>query len=545
MTITRIPCRAAALTVGVSLLAAAGCSKEPPANNDTAVELTFDTPAAAGEIDSVRWSLGSEPSTLDWVYSYDYPPNTVLANVCESLLRIDSSFQITPGLAEDYEQTSPTTWVYTIRPDVTFHDGTTLTAEDVEFSLNRHMDPDVGSYWSGFFTNVESVKATGPLEVTVELSSPDAVINQMFAVAGGVIESKAFVEQRGKQYGTPDGGLNCTGPFEFGDWRKGEAITLTRYDDYWDTERAAKAQEFEFDFIRDTAAETNALLTGDIDGTFAVAAEAVDRLEQSGAGSLVYGPNTATNNLTVADLDGPLADVRIRRALSLSLDREGYSEVATNGVSEPSRAVASQLTWGTGEAHDVYQQAWDDLPPAEQDVEEAKRLVEEAGAPSEPIVIAAVMSTPSAAVLANEVQAAGERIGLDVEIKPVAADAYTALFSDPKAREGVDLFSNTWYADVADPLVIYVNWQSDNFANYAGWKNADYDQLVQQALAEYDPVKRAEMVAELQRIVTDELLWIPVVQSPNSVFQSKEITGAPATNAYLYYPWAAQVGAVS
>jgi peptide/nickel transport system substrate-binding protein len=287
------------------------------------------------------------------------------------------------------------------------------------------------------------------------------------------------------------------------------------------------------------------LVNGDIDGTFGVAAEAVDRLNDSNVGTIAYGPNTATNNLTVANLDGALADVRIRQALSMAMDREGFSEVATNGVAEPSRAVASKLTWGTGEAREIYEQAWEDLPPAEQNLEEAQRLVEEAGAPSEPIVIAAVMSSPPAAVLANEVKAAGERIGLDVEIKPVATDAYTALFSDPEARKGIDLFSNTWYADVADPLVIYVNWQSDNFANYAGWENPEYDRMVQQALEEYDPVERAEIVVELQRIVTEQMLWISVVQSPNSVFQSNEITGAPATNAYLYYPWAAQVGAAS
>ncbi len=538
--------RVVAVTMSGLLLVVAGCSKEPGAATEEGVDLVFDSPEAKGEVDTVNWALGSEPASLDWVYSYDYSPNTVLANVCESLLKIDAHFDVSPGLAESYEQVDDTTWEYQIRPDVKFHDGSTLTADDVAYSLNRHLDPDVGSYWGGFFANVDSIEATGPLTVTVKLSKPDAIINQMLAVAGGVVESKEFVESKGEDYGTPNGGLNCTGPFEFGQWRRGESITLTRFDDYWDTDRAAMAQTFEFSFIRDSAAETNALLNGDIDGTFGVAAEAVNRLRSSDVGEIYYGPNTATNNLTVADLDGPLADVRIRRALSLALDRQGFSDAATNGVSIPSRAVASKLTWGTGPAAEIYEQAWEELPATEeQNIEEGKRLVEEAGKPSEPIVIAAVMSSPPAATLANEVQAAGKRVGLDVTIKPVAADAYTALFSDPAARKGIDLFSNGWYADVADPLVIYVNWQSGNFANYAGWKNPAYDKLVQQALAEYDEEKRAELVVRLQEIATEQLLWIPVVQSPNSVFMNNEITGAPATNAYLYYPWAAQVGAAS
>lgn len=538
------PSTTVALALALALLGA-GCSPQQSTSSQEEVELVSDTPEAAGEIDSVKWALGSEPSTLDWVYSYDYPPNTVLSNVCESLLRIDSDFAVSPGLAESYEQVDPTTWEYQIRSGVTFHDGSPMTAEDVAFSLNRHMDPDVGSYWGGFFVNVESIEATDDQTVTVKLARPDAVINQMLAVAGGVVEQESFVREAGADYGTPDGGINCTGPFQLEEWSKGESIRLSRFDGYWDPENAALAQTFEFGFIRDSAAKTNALLSGEVDGTFAVAPETIDKLESSGVGNLYYGPNTATNNLTVANLDGPLADVRIRRALSLALDREGYIEAALNSVGEPSRAVASKLTWGSGEAAEIYEAAWGDLPSVEQDVEEAKRLVEEAGAPSDPIVVAAVTSNASARVLANEVQAAGERIGLEVTIKPITTDAYSALFGDPEAREGVDLFSNNWYADVADPLVIYVNWQSDNFANYARWENAEYDALVQEALAEYDPVKRAELVTQLQEIATEEMLWLPVVQAPNTVFMNKRITGAPATNAYLYFPWAAKVGAAS
>jgi peptide/nickel transport system substrate-binding protein len=546
MTSTQTATKFAALLVGAAL-AVAGCSQQEPgdAGPKEPDDLVYDTPTAAGEVDEVTWALGSEPSTLDWVYSYDYSPNTVVSNVCESLLRIDSEFAVSPGLAESFEQVDDLTWVYQIRPDVRFHDGGTMTAEDVAFSLNRHLDPDVGSYWGGFFANVKAIDATGPLEVTMTLTRPDAIVHQMLAVAGGVVASEESVREAGADFGTPDGGLDCTGPFRLERWNKGESITLTRFDEYWDSERAALAGAVEFSFIRDTAAETNALLNGDIDGSYGVAPESVDRLESSGVGSLYYGPNTATNNLTVANLDGALADVRIRRALSMALDREGYSKAATNGVSEPSRAVASKLTWGSGEVGSVYERAWEDLPAADQDLEAAEALVEEAGVPDQPIVLAAVMSNPSAAILANEVQAAAERIGLELTIKPVAADAYTALFGDPEARKGIDLFSNGWYADVADPLVIYVNWQSDNFANYAGWSNPEYDQLVQEALAEYDPLKRADLVVRLQQMVTEEMLWIPVVQSPNNVFMNERVTGAPATNAYLYYPWAAQLGAPS
>jgi peptide/nickel transport system substrate-binding protein len=364
----------------------------------------------------------------------------------------------------------------------------------------------------------------------------------MMAVAGGVVAKQSFIEQAGKDFGTPDGGLMCTGPFQLENWSKGESITLTRYDGYWDADGAARAETVEFSFLPDAAALANALISGAVDGTYGVPEAALKKVQNSDAGDVYYGRQTSTRNLIVADLEGPLQDVRIRQALSLALDREGFANAAIPGPSEPSRAVASKLTWGEGPAGDMYAEAWDELPAPAQDIEQAKKLVAEAGAPDRPIVIAQ-SPAPVQQVLANEVQAAGKRIGLDVEIKPIAAEAYSSLFGDAEARKGIDLFHTTWYADVADPLQIYVNWQSDNFANYGGWSDAEYDALVDEALQENDPEARASMVVELQQKVTENVLWIPVDHSANSVFLSKRITGAPATNAYLYYPWAAQLGA--
>ncbi len=151
------------------------------------------------------WALDSEPSSLDWVYSYDYPSNTVLSNVCESLLRMDASFVPAPGLAESVNNPDPLTWVYRIRDGVRFHDGSVLTPQDVAFSLNRHRDAAVGSYWAGFYANVASINVTGPLEVTVTLSRPDALFPQMLAVAGGVIGKEAVIREQGPRYGTSDG----------------------------------------------------------------------------------------------------------------------------------------------------------------------------------------------------------------------------------------------------------------------------------------------------------------------------------------------------
>ncbi|CAA9325846.1 MAG: Oligopeptide ABC transporter, periplasmic oligopeptide-binding protein OppA [uncultured Nocardioidaceae bacterium] len=537
-----------ATVVLAGFLALSACSGGGTTDNSNEapeeVELVVETPEAAGEVDSVAWGLYAEPQSLDYAYSYDLPPNTVISNVCESLLRIGPDFAVEPNIAESVDHPDDLTYVYEIREGVQFHSGGTVTADDVVFSLNRHVDPDVGSYWGALFSNVESIEKTGPMQVTMKLLRPDAVINDLMAVVPGIVESEEFVTAAGDDYGSPKGGVDCTGPFSVAEWDTGSSITLERFDEYWDEDRRALASEFSFKFIQDPAARSNALLSGELDGMYDVPPQSLSRLEQSGVGKLFYGRQTSQASLIVGNLEGSLRDVRIRRALSLAIDREGYIEAALKGQGEPSKSFVSKLTWGTGPASQVYAEAYEALPSVEQDIEAATALVEEAGAPDSPIVLAVNASATNQGLLATEVEAAGERIGLDVEVRSLPADSYGALFGSAEAREGVDLFYTSFYADIASPLEIYYQtFTSTAFSNYAGWKSKEYDRLIRQALAQTDPVEQAEITVKAQEIAVEELLWIPIALNDNSVFMNNRITGAPATNAYLYFPWANLVGA--
>ena len=111
-----------------------------------------------------------------------------------------------------------------------------------------HLNPKVGSYWASVYRNVKSIEKTGPMEVTVTLTQPDSMFNQYMAVTPGTIESKAFLEKAGADYGNPSTGVDCTGPFEFDTWKSGQSITLKRYDDYWDPRCKAKAAQVKFVF---------------------------------------------------------------------------------------------------------------------------------------------------------------------------------------------------------------------------------------------------------------------------------------------------------
>ena len=147
------------------------------------------------------------------------------------------------------------------------------------------------------------------------------------------------------------------------------------------------------------------------------------------------------------------------------------------------------------------------------------------------------------AVYAQATAAAAKSIGLKAKIETVTPSAYTALFSDPSAREGVDLFYTSWYLSSPDPLEMFSVLRTGEFSNYGEWSDADFDAVVTEAIAIDDPAARSEKTAQAQRIANEQLPWLPLYEAPTTLFLGKRITGVAPSVAFLYAPWAASIGA--
>ncbi|MGO4105455.1 ABC transporter substrate-binding protein [Leifsonia sp. YAF41] len=539
----RIPRATAVLTVAVvTTLTFAACTPAttpPPKAVD--FELTAATPAATTQIDSFTWSIYAEPSTLDYARAFDYPDNQVLSNVCESLLRWNADLSVSPGLAEKWENPTPTTWVYTIRPGVTFHDGSPLTAADVVASLNRHLDPEVGSPWSGTFKNVLSIEQTGDLQVTVTTSVHDSQFNLAMASGPGTVESAATLAADGADYGNAKTGVNCTGPFSFAKWDSGSSITLDRYDAYWDKDLLAKSAHVEFVFLSDPNARINAFNSGEVDGGWMVPTNAVESLAASKTGKFYFGVNSSVTSEVVSDLTGPLGDVRVRKAMMMAIDRNGLVAAAEHGYATPTTALTNRSVW-SGSGQTATDQAFDGLNPYPLDLTAAKKLVTDAGATGKEIVIATASVSAGETVIAQAVAAAATSIGLKPTINTLSNDKYSTLFTDADARKGIDMFLVFWNLSKADPLEMFSILQTDDYSNYGGWSNPEFDDIVTHAISVADPAERAVESAKAQHIVNEELPWLPLFTSPTTLWLSSRITGvAPSVN-YLYYPWAATIG---
>ncbi|WP_370410236.1 ABC transporter substrate-binding protein [Streptomyces fradiae] len=531
---------AATAALALTATACSGATK-PTGTGPGDYTVTPLAPPAKGPLPSLTWSLYAEPYTLDYAQAFDYPPNTVLANVCEQLLRVTPDLKIEPGLAVKWENPDPLVWVYTLRPGVTFHDGTPLTADDVVASLKRQMDPATGSPWGSAFKNVKAVEKTGPLQVTLRLTKPDMLLNELMAASPGTIESAAFLAKAGKEYGVPGGKVNCTGPYALEKWQQGESITLKKHPGYWDKKLTPKTDTVRFTFTEDSAARTNAFLTGTADGGYMVPSSSLAQLRASDKGKVHFGPNTAAANLAVLNFQGTLGDLKVRKALSLALDRENIIKAAAGGVGIPAKAPAARGAWALRpERTEGY---YKELPDPVRDVAAAKALVEEAGATGKPVTLVTSSLAPEISVVANAVQAAGREIGLDVRLKAVAPEAYSSIFVDPNARKGLDLVITNGYDNTPDPLEFYQYLRTGDFGNYGNWSDPGYDAAFDRAIAAADPGPRSDLTNELQKIAVRELPIIPVYEAPYSVFLGNRVTGAPTGIAQLYYPWAATIGA--
>jgi len=534
-----------AAAVGLTLLAA-GCGSSTKSATTNAAAETPTTPPATADVKQVTWGDGyGEPQSLDPAFSYNPPENMVLANLCESLLRIEPDLTIGTGLAQSYSHPSPDTWVYNLHPGVRFWDGAPLTPADVVYSITRNLDPKLASFWYVWAQNIASVRQTGPLQVTVTTKVPSLLTNEMLAAGLGEIIEARYAKAKGSTYGTPKGGVMCTGPFKLGAWNPGSNITLIRNQSYWDHAHMARAAKFVLDFVTDDSTLTDGLLSGGLQGAYNVPPAAINRLAGSANGTLYFGPSLRNYVLWPTAMTGPLANPLIRKALSLAIDREGIANALFGGHASPLLWAAPPDSFGY--AKSVFERAYAavGVSPAA-DVSAAKKLVAQAGDPKGPIVIGAQAGDAISLGMATDVASEGQQIGLNVSVKLLPPAQFDNLYFDPKARAGLNFFAATdSYYDVADPLenVIEAATRGAQY-NLIGYSNPVINRDVAEALGVSNPERRAQIVSQALTAWSDQYTFLPVVSAPERLYMAKGITGAPVSfTADIYSPWAASVGA--
>ena len=325
-------------------------------------------PAAAGAAASkLIIAMSVEPDTLENWKAYSTDGHPVLRNVQEALLNRDPrTNELVPELATSYQQTSPTTWRFKLREGVKFHNGDPLDAEGAAFGLNYTWDPknnfEIMSYIGPQFTCKAVDKYT--VEVVTDQADPILPSRLYFSPLPNPNQVKSDPKSLPVK---PTG----TGPYRFVEWVKGQHIRLTANPDWWGLKNKAEARgevsikDIEFIFRGESAVRTSMVKAGEVHFARFISPEECKTTPQC-----VAAPSVETVFLRLDTMHPAMKDVRIRKAIALSIDRQGVAAKIFGGAGRP----ASQLVGPSAFGYNP------NLKPYPYDMNQAKKLVQEAKA---------------------------------------------------------------------------------------------------------------------------------------------------------------------
>jgi peptide/nickel transport system substrate-binding protein len=430
------------------------------AKSDITVALQLEPPhldptsAAAGAIDSVLYS-----------------------NVFEGLTRFAADGSVIPGLAESWEISDDgLTYTFKLHDGVTFHDGTTMDAEDVKFSLDRINAEDSANAQKALYSAIASVEVIDPLAVEITLSEPNG--NMLFNLAWGdaVIVAPESIENI-KQM--PIG----TGAFKFVEWVQSDRIELVRNEAYWG--KPAKLESATFKFISDPTAAFAAMMAEDVDFFSAFPApENLPQFEADPRFQVLVGSTEGETILSTNNKMPPFDNKLVREAVAHAIDRQAIIDGAMFGYGTP---IGSHFA--------PHNPAYVDLTgQSSYDPEKAKALLAEAGF-ADGFETTLYLPPPSYARRGGEIIASQlAAVGIKAQITNVEwAQWLESVF---KGKDfGLTIVSHT------EPMDIGIYADPDYYFQY---DNPAFQDLITKLNVTTDPDMRTEMLGEAQKIIADD-----------------------------------------
>ena len=454
------------------------------------------------EIETLEWGA-TGIRALDYAHSFDVQTGVPLAVSVESLLTFDNDIQLQPLLAKSWSQPDPLNYVFELRTDVEFWDGTPLKPEDVVYSLERHMDPDVASEMNYLFSRVKSIKETGPSQVTVALSQPDPYFayGQTFTS----ITPKAFTEELGDDFGRPGETVSTmgTGPYKITAFRADDLVTLERNEGYRGTPPPVKTINVKM--FSDPQTMQLAMRSGDIDGTFQVPVPQVEQWRQIEGTTVQSAAGMSVLAMFFDVTQEPWSDINVRRAIAYSFDREGVVESVLGGEAQVANSLVPPAQWASLLPEDEVAAFYDELPRFTFDMEQAAAALAESSVPdgfSASIEYPTIIAELGKALLS--LQANLKEINIELDVKEVSPNQWFAELQAQSYPIGV-----VGYApDYPDPA----NYITSAYlpGNQAKYENTEVQALVEEQEKATDPETRAPLIQEVLRIAEPELPFLPL-----------------------------------
>jgi peptide/nickel transport system substrate-binding protein len=399
----------------------------------------------------------------------------------DPLVGVNGDLTRRPGLALEWNPNADATeYEVKLRPGVEFHNGKTLDAEDVVYSIQQMAGKT--SYALPFVSNIDlnGLKAAGKTAVRIPLKSPDADLAANFIYYNTWIFPAGF-----KDFSHPIG----TGPFAFQSFTPGQQSVFVRNPHYWESGKPY-VDTLKYISITDNNARLNALLNGDIDA-MAQLPTAEAKAHQATGDMTVLSAHSPQAMMFYMDVTKPpFSDVRVRQAIKLIADRQALIDGALNGFGSPGNDIF-------GKGLPFYDSA---LPQREQDIEQAKSLLKKAGQPNLTVLLQTSQIFPgfveSATLLAQQAKAAG----VTMNLKQVAADSYY----NPSLLYLKMPFAETQWPISSLKFFYLQALASDAPYNETHWTNPAWSSTLTKAIGELDQAKAQALWNQVQQTQFDQ-----------------------------------------
>lgn len=467
---------------------------------------------------TLRMGVGAQVTSLDPQYHNISPNNAFGSMVYGALIDTDGQSRLKPGLALSWTALADDVWEFKLRPGVLFHNGRPFTADDVLFTFERI--PTVvnspGSY-STFIYSIARAEAVDPLTLRLHTKGPDPLL------PGSM--SQVWMLNRATHTGATTEDFNAgraavgAGPFKVQSVAFGDRVELARNEAYWNPspwDRVTYRQ------ITNEASRESALLSGDVDfidqvptaDVKTLRTDARVRLSEADSLRLIYiamdqgrtGPSPFVTDLAGRPLDrNPLMDVRVRRALSLAIDRTAEVDRVMEGVASPALQYMAPGTFGHVP----------DLVPPRANVAEAKRLLAEAGYPQG---FAITLHGPNDRYpndfrIVQAVAQMWTRAGVKTQVET----APYAVFITRASRQEFSAFLVSWGTPTGEPSVglrstvaTYDPKLGMGSVNRARYSNPAFDTQLQAASRVLDDAQRERLLQAATRTVIEDVGIIPI-----------------------------------
>jgi peptide/nickel transport system substrate-binding protein len=487
----------------------------------TALAVAMATAPAHAKV--LRYSTNADLLGLDPAINNEGPTNAMKTNLYEGLIYRGIDLSLSPSLATEWSQVNPETWRFKLRPNVKFHDGTPMTAQDVIFSLGRYKaeQSDMKSY----VATIKEIRVVDPSTIDIVTNGPDPILPQQLPLF--YIHSKAWAEKnnttqvvRGTSAPTfINFNANGTGPFKLVE-RVADNRTVVEPNPNWWGTPTHNLTRAEFRPIANAATRVAALLSGEIDLMYPVPAQDIQRINSTPGAKVLQGPELRTiffgfdqERPELLDMKGsgknPFKDKRVREAFYKAIDINTIQRVVMRGGSRPTGSMVAPGIAGFSE--DV-----DKRPAFNPD--EAKKLLADAGYPNGfPVTLDCPNDRyDNDEAICQAVVPMLTRIGVQIKLN---AQTRSKHFDKIGLKENYNtsFYMLGWTPGTFDAHNALVNLMTlkekdSGIFNSGRYTNPKVEELTKKAETEMDPKKRIDLLVEAQKIHKDDYGHIPLHQ---------------------------------